>query len=133
MPFSDKLDASVETRSLQGDNVAPSVNRATGREPRPALITARDLLDSPDFHGLVVRRWRTSLILTILLFVVYYGYILLVATNKSLLSITVGPATLGIVMGVAVIVLSWALTAVYVVWANRHYDPEVKRLRDRVE
>ena len=39
---------------------------------------------------------------------------------------------LGIVLGVAVLVLAWVLTAAYVVWANRNYDPEVQRLRDRL-
>ena len=31
-----------------------------------------------------------------------------------------------------VIVGAWALTAIYVVWANRMYDPEAARLRDRL-
>ena len=40
--------------------------------------------------------------------------------------------TLGIPVGAAVIVGAWALTGTYVVWANRHYDPEVERLRRRL-
>jgi uncharacterized membrane protein (DUF485 family) len=32
-----------------------------------------------------------------------------------------------------VIVGAWILTAAYVVWANRHYDPAVARLRAHVE
>jgi uncharacterized membrane protein (DUF485 family) len=95
--------------------------------------TARDLLASDDFRRLIARRWRLSLLLTAALFVVYYGFILLVAVNKPLLSTRIGEATtLGIPIGVAVIVLSWALTAAYVVWANRQYDPEVRRLVDRL-
>lgn len=90
------------------------------------------VLASADFQHLVVRRWRVSLILTALLFIVYYGFILLVATNKPLLGRPLGSATLGIVLGVAVILLSWAITAIYVVWANRHYDPDVERLRQRL-
>jgi uncharacterized membrane protein (DUF485 family) len=31
-----------------------------------------------------------------------------------------------------VLLFSWILTAIYVVWANRQYDPEVDRLRDRL-
>jgi uncharacterized membrane protein (DUF485 family) len=74
-----------------------------------------------------------SLILTAALFVVYYGYIVLVAGNKALLSMRVGEATtLGIPLGAAVIVLSWMLTAGYVIWANRHYDPEVRRLLEKI-
>jgi hypothetical protein len=26
----------------------------------------------------------------------------------------------------------WVLTATYVVWANRNYDPEAQQLRDRL-
>ncbi len=79
------------------------------------------------------RRWRVSLLLTIALFVVYYGYILLVGMRRDLLSIRVGEATtLGILLGAGVIVLAWMLTATYVIWANRHYDPEVTRLLDRI-
>ena len=37
--------------------------------------------------------------------------------------------TLGIPLGAAVIVGAWILTAVYIVWANRYYDPEAQRLR----
>ena len=71
--------------------------------------------------------------LTIALFVLYYGFIVLVATNRELLARRVGDVTtLGIVIGVAVLVFAWILTAVYVVWANRRYDPEVDRLRARL-
>jgi uncharacterized membrane protein (DUF485 family) len=96
-------------------------------------VTSQEVLESNDFRSLVVRRWRVSLLLTLALFVVYYGFILLVATQRGWLAMRVGEATtLGIVLGVAVLVLAWVLTAAYVVWANRHYDPEVQRLRDRL-
>jgi uncharacterized membrane protein (DUF485 family) len=96
--------------------------------------SARDLLDSPDFHRLVARRWRISMALTACLFVLYYGYILLIALNKPFLSRRIGDAvTLGIPLGAAVIFGSWALTAAYIVWANRHYDPEVDRLRRQLK
>jgi uncharacterized membrane protein (DUF485 family) len=73
------------------------------------------------------------MMLTIALFVLYYGFILLVATNRALLARRVGEVTtLGIVIGVAVLIFSWVLTAAYVVWANRRYDPEVERLRARL-
>jgi len=93
----------------------------------------RDVLASAEFRHLVRRRWRVSLILSAALFLVYYGFIVLVATNKPLLATRIGEATtLGIPLGAAVIVGAWALTAVYVIWANRHYDGEVARLRDRL-
>ena len=92
--------------------------------------SARDVLDAPEFHRLVARRWRVSLILTACLFVLYYGYILLIATQKAFLSQRIGETiTLGIPIGAAVIVGAWALTAAYVAWANRYYDREVARVR----
>lgn len=96
-------------------------------------MTPRQLLDSPEFRRLVFRRWRISLVLTACLFVLYYGYILLIATNKEFLSRRIGESTtLGIPIGAAVIVGAWLLTAIYVAWANRYYDGEVTRLRARL-
>jgi len=74
-----------------------------------------------------------SLVLSALLFALYYGYIILIAVDRALLSRRIGAVTtLGIPIGAAVIVGAWILTAVYVAWANRHYDSEAARLRDRV-
>jgi uncharacterized membrane protein (DUF485 family) len=96
-------------------------------------LTTRDVLHSAEFRTLVERRWTISLVLTAALFVAYYGFILLVATNKPLLATRLGATvTLGIPLGAAVIVLAWVLTAAYVLWANRRYDPEVRRLRDQI-
>lgn len=72
-----------------------------------------------------------SLLLTACLFVLYYGYILLIATSRSLVATPIAGVTpVGIPLGAAVILGSWVLTAIYVVWANRSHDPEVERLRD---
>jgi uncharacterized membrane protein (DUF485 family) len=89
----------------------------------------RQLLASQEFRQLIVRRWRVSLLLTCLLFVLYYGYILVIALNRTLVSTRLQESIpIGIPLGASVIIGSWVLTAVYVVWANRHYDPEVRRL-----
>lgn len=92
----------------------------------------RDLLASPDFHRLVARRWRVSAVLTLCLFVLYYGFILLVALNKAFLATRVGSVTIGIPLAASVILGAWLLTAIYVVWANRSHDPAVDALRDRL-
>ena len=95
---------------------------------------AREVLASPELRRLVSRRWAISLALTAALFVAYYGFILLVAVDKPLLSRRVGVVTtLGIPLAVAVIGVAWVLTAIYVVWANRVYDPAVKGLKARLE
>ncbi len=96
--------------------------------------TTHEMLESPEFKKMVSTRWTVSIVLTLLLFVVYYGYILLVAYDKPLLATKIGEVTtLGIPFGVGVIIAAWILTAIYVVWANGKYDPEVRRLKDQVK
>ncbi len=91
--------------------------------------TVHEVIESPAFKRLVSRRWTVSLVLLALLFVSYYGYILLIATDKAFVSRRIGEVTtLAIPLGVAAIAIAWVLTACYVVWANRSYDPEVQRL-----
>jgi uncharacterized membrane protein (DUF485 family) len=71
--------------------------------------------------------------LTAVLFGLYFGYVVLIATDRPFVSRRIGEVTtVGIPLGAAVIVGAWILTAIYVVWANRRYDVEVARLRDRL-
>jgi len=96
--------------------------------------TGRHVLESAEFRRLVAGRWRVSLALTALLFILYYGYIILIATNRQLVSRQVsGATTTGILIAAGVIAGAWVLTAAYVVWANRQYDPAVAELRARAE
>ena len=62
--------------------------------------------------------------LTLLMMVVYYGYIALIAFNKPFLAqpIGAGVTTLGIPIGMAVIVFTIVITAVYVRRANSEFD-----------
>ncbi|MBK9516472.1 MAG: DUF485 domain-containing protein [Anaeromyxobacter sp.] len=103
-----------------------------------AKKSARELIDSPDFKALVKKRWTVSFSLLAVLFVGYYGYILVVATNKEWVASTVSSepgavVTVGIPLGIGAIVLAWVLTAIYVWWANAVYDPEVQRLKDQLK
>jgi uncharacterized membrane protein (DUF485 family) len=68
--------------------------------------------------------------LTAAMMAVYFGFILLVAFDKALLARPLVPGlSVGILLGVVVIFTAWVLIAVYVLWANRHYDAAVARLR----
>ena len=111
---------------------APTSHAPTGHAP---MSHASRVLVSPELRRLVRRRWTISLALTAALFAAYYGFILLVALDKELLARRIGPGvtTLGIPVAVAVIVVAWALTAIYVAWANRAYDPAVDRLEKQLE
>jgi uncharacterized membrane protein (DUF485 family) len=93
--------------------------------------TAREIVESQRFKALVRKRWSVSIVLTLLLFLLYYGYILVVAYGKPILAWKVGThATVGIVFGALTIVGSWLLTVVYVIWANTSYDREVNAIKN---
>ena len=92
--------------------------------------TAHDIVSSERFKALVRKRWSVSIVLTILLFVLYYGYILIIAYGKPLLAVRVDAhTTLGIVFGMLTIVGAWLLTVAYVIWANTRYDREVDAIK----
>jgi uncharacterized membrane protein (DUF485 family) len=75
-------------------------------------------------------RWRIAILLTTIMMVVYFGFILLVAFNKALLGTPfVDGLSIGMLLGVLVIIAAWVLTWVYVRWANTHYDASLRGLR----
>ncbi len=80
-------------------------------------------------RALARRRFRLSLTLTATMIAVYFGFVLLIAFDKTLMAWEVVPGlTVGILAGALVIVASWLLTLYYVRWTNVHYDQALKDL-----
>ena len=78
-------------------------------------------------------RRRVATILTVLMTVIYVGFILSIAYAKPLLTMPLMPGlSVGILLGVLVIVSAWVLIWVYVRWANTHYDAAVTAMRGDV-
>lgn len=78
----------------------------------------------PKYQELRTKRSGFGWLLTILMLVVYYGYIALIAFNKPFLATPIGAGvtTLGIPIGMGVIVFTVVITAIYVRRANREFD-----------
>ncbi|MBV8911733.1 MAG: DUF485 domain-containing protein [Acetobacteraceae bacterium] len=89
------------------------------------------IMNNPRYQELVRSRNGLAWTLSIAVLAIYLGFIFLVAFDKPLLATKVsGTTTLGIVLGVVVIVLAFLLTAIYVVRANGRFDEltdEIKR------
>ncbi len=79
---------------------------------------------NPKYQQLVAERSSLGITLSIAMMVIYFGFILLVAFAPGFLgaSLTGGVTTVGIVVGLLVIVAAFLLTAFYVVRANGAYD-----------
>ena len=90
----------------------------------------------PLYAELVSKRKRFGWTLTFLMMVIYYGFILIVAFKKEWLaqplfdgSIT----TVGIPVGLAVIISAFALTGIYVYRANGEFDDLTKAIREDLQ
>lgn len=79
---------------------------------------------NPHYIELVRDRTRFGWLLTLAVLLVYYGFILLIAFDKELLSIPLagGATTSGIPVGLFVIVFTVVVTGIYVRHANGRYD-----------
>ena len=80
--------------------------------------------NNPKYLELRSKRTSFGWTLTLLMMVVYYGYIALIAFNKPFLAqpIGAGVTTLGIPIGMGVIVFTVIITAIYVRRANSEFD-----------
>jgi uncharacterized membrane protein (DUF485 family) len=80
--------------------------------------------------ALHLRRWRIAIVLTALVAIIYFGFILLIAYDKEMMGTLLRPGlTVGILLGALVIVLSWLITWGYVRWANTRYDARLEEIR----
>ena len=80
---------------------------------------------NPKFVELVSQRNRLARILTIAMLVIYLGFILLVAFGRSFLGTPLSEGsvmTIGIPVGLFVIVSAFVLTGIYVAKANTTFD-----------
>ncbi len=81
-------------------------------------------------ESLAAARSRIAIGLTAAMTVIYVSFILLVAFGKAWMGSLLTPGlSLGIVLGVLVILSAWVLVLAYVQWANTHYDHRVVTIR----
>ena len=79
---------------------------------------------NPKYQELKSKRTGFGTLLSILMLVVYYGFISLIAFNKEFLGTPIGSGvtTIGIPIGFGVIVFTVVITGIYVRRANAEYD-----------
>jgi uncharacterized membrane protein (DUF485 family) len=85
--------------------------------------TVKQIESDPNFIKLVHERNSLGWTLTIIMLVIYYGFIALVAFAPSVIAVKLaGSITLGIILGLAIIVAAVVLTGIYVMRANADFD-----------
>lgn len=95
------------------------------------MRTHQAIVSDPRYRSLLKRRGRFAASLTAIILVAYFGFIGLVAFDKPLLgaSLSGGATTVGIPIGLGLIILSIVLTGVYVRRANGEFDAELASIR----
>lgn len=85
---------------------------------------AQRIAAHPSYQQLKRKRTAFGLWLTLAMLIVYYGFILLVAFAKPLLATRLGEGvmTLGMPLGLGVIVFTIVITGFYVNRANNEFD-----------
>ena len=91
------------------------------------------IVADPDYHALKSRRSSFGWTLTIAMLIVYYGFILLIAFQKVLLSARIGSGvmTWGIPIGFGVIIFTILITGIYVRRANSEFDELSEKVKRR--
>jgi len=98
-------------------------------------LKKEDILNDEDFKKLSSQRLTIALLLTVLELVLYFGFIALIAFDKSFLAqkLSAGVATtIGIPIAVGTIVFSWVFTGIYIWWANSKYDSMVNKVIEKM-
>ena len=87
----------------------------------------------PLYAELVAKRKRFAWILTIVMLAIYYGFILVIAFAKEVLAVPLAAGmttTVGIPVGVLIILSAFVLTGIYVFRANGEFDSMTAKIKE---
>ena len=94
-------------------------------------LSANRIQNNPRYHQLIKERDTLAWTLTVLVLIIYFGFILLVAFAPGFLTQPISATSvipIGLLMGVGVIVASIVLTGIYVYRANSTFDPLIHEI-----
>jgi len=87
--------------------------------------TVEEIRNNPKYQELVAKRSRFAWTLSILMLLVYYTFIMIIAFKPELLAIPISDGSvisIGIPIGIFIILFSFFITGLYVYRANTTYD-----------
>jgi uncharacterized membrane protein (DUF485 family) len=93
--------------------------------------TIARIRNHPKFAELTEKRSRYAWSLAIAMLAIYYGFILVIAFTPQVLGIPIAPGavtTIGIPVGILIILSAFVLTGLYVRRANTEFDALVQQV-----
>lgn len=90
--------------------------------------------NNPKFSELVKKRSGLAWKLSAIIFVAYYSFIMLIAFSPETLGQPIGDGvtTVGIPVGISIILLSIILTGIYIKRANNEFDKLIDDIKDDI-
>ena len=92
--------------------------------------------NNPDYQELVSKRSSFSIKLSIAMLVVYFTFILTIAFNPSALGTPISSdsvTTIGIPIGIAIIIFAFVLTGIYTKRANGEFDDLSNKIKQAIK
>lgn len=89
------------------------------------------ILADPAFQRLVATRRKLTVLLSVIMLAVYFAFILTIAFAPEVLGQPVGegPMSIGIPIGIGIILIAFALTGIYVRLSNSVFDKLTHKAR----
>ena len=92
--------------------------------------------NDPDYVRLTTERSRFAWTLSIIMLIIYFGFVLTIAFDPALLGTKLSEGsvtTIGIPIGVGVIISAFILTGIYVKRANTEFDELNNRIKAKAK
>ncbi len=95
----------------------------------------KNIIENPKFQELVRRKSQLSWSLSSIMLIIYFGYIYLVSYHPAFLhqSLSGGATTIGIPLGISVIVSAFVLCGIYAWRANGEFDRLTKEVIEEIK
>ena len=96
----------------------------------------RKIKENPDYQELISKRSSFSIKLSIAMLVVYFTFILTIAFNPSALGTPLGAdsvTTVGIPVGIVIIIFAFVLTGIYTKRANGEFDDLNNKIKQAIK
>jgi len=123
------LRAHRKLPATAGGRVLPATSAGSNIETTMDARTDTATAARAQVGALVKQRLRVSLGLSAAMMIIYFTFMALFAFDKPLLGQMLAPGlSLCILLGPLVIISSFLLCLVYVLWANRVFDPALRDL-----
>lgn len=91
--------------------------------------------NNPKYQELVSKRSAFAWMLSIVMLVIYYAFIMVIAFKPEVLGTKIGDGvmTVGIPVGIVIIIIAFALTGIYVRRANSEFDDLSQQVKDELK